>query len=145
LEIWPCCFGFRVNNWRDYWDNWYWDNWLAGAKKLVVIKKRPASGKWNLLGSIFWEHKEAAFSENQVELHSTTGLRNVQDSPMCSWLEGRKGSWRTGEAWLSERVGKTIGEVQPQLQLMTQNWRHHAKKLRFSNHEESLWEVTDKV
>jgi hypothetical protein len=33
-------FGFRVHNRRDYWENWCW---LAGAKKLVVIKKRPIS------------------------------------------------------------------------------------------------------
>jgi hypothetical protein len=32
--------GFRVKNRRDYWEN---KCWLVGAKKLAVIKKRPAS------------------------------------------------------------------------------------------------------
>jgi hypothetical protein len=32
-----------------YWAYWCW---VAGAKKLVVIKKRPASLRWNLLGSV---------------------------------------------------------------------------------------------
>jgi hypothetical protein len=30
-------------------------------KKLAVIKKRPASLRWHLLGSVFWKHKEAVF------------------------------------------------------------------------------------
>jgi len=36
--------------------------WLDGTKKLAMIKERPAASlRWNLLGSIFWEHKEAVF------------------------------------------------------------------------------------
>jgi hypothetical protein len=30
---------------------------LAGAMKLVVIKKRPASLRWNFLESVFWVQK----------------------------------------------------------------------------------------
>jgi hypothetical protein len=40
LQFQPCGSGFRVNNRSDYLDN---RCWLGGAKKLVVIKKRPAS------------------------------------------------------------------------------------------------------
>jgi hypothetical protein len=58
-QLWPCGSGFRVKNRRDYWGNWWW---LAGAKQLVVIKKRPAPLKWNLLGSIFWDDKGAVCS-----------------------------------------------------------------------------------
>jgi hypothetical protein len=54
-QLWPCGSSFRVKTRRDYWDNWCW---LAGAKKLMVIKKRPASLRWNLLGSVFWESKK---------------------------------------------------------------------------------------
>jgi len=32
--------GFIVKRRRDNWDNWCW---LTGAKKVVVIKKRPAT------------------------------------------------------------------------------------------------------
>lgn len=47
---------FRVQNRRNYWDNWCW---LAEAQNLVVIRKTPASLKWHFLGNVFWEHKEA--------------------------------------------------------------------------------------
>jgi hypothetical protein len=38
------------------------DGRLAGAKKLAVTKKkRQVLLKWNLRGSVFWEHKEVVF------------------------------------------------------------------------------------
>jgi len=39
-ELGSFCSGFGMKNRSDYGDNWCW---LAGTKKLVVIKKRPAS------------------------------------------------------------------------------------------------------
>ena len=53
-QLCPHGSGFRVLNRRDYWDTWCWL-----AKKLVVIMKRPASLRLNLLGSVSWEHKES--------------------------------------------------------------------------------------
>ena len=43
-HLWPHGSGFSVQNKNDYCYNWCW---LAAAKKLVVIKKRPASLRWN--------------------------------------------------------------------------------------------------
>ena len=40
LQLQPCGSGSRVKNGKNYWDN---SCWLAGAKKLAVIKKGPAS------------------------------------------------------------------------------------------------------
>ena len=57
-QLWPRGSAFRVKNRWDYWDNWFW---LSGAKKSVVTRKRPASVKWHLLGSVFRKHKEAVF------------------------------------------------------------------------------------
>ena len=86
----------------------YWKNrcWLARAKKLAVIKKRPASLRWNLPGSISWEHKEAV-SQRQPRLYlmlqrdlvmckshpGGTGFEGIESSWGSVLWESRKGRW----------------------------------------------------
>jgi hypothetical protein len=70
LKLWICGSGSRVKNRGDYWD-------LAGAKKLVVIKKRPTSLRGNLLGN-------ALFSESTKKLCSRDS-QSCNSCYSCTW------------------------------------------------------------
>jgi hypothetical protein len=120
-----------------YWDNW---SWLAATKELAMIKKRPASLWWTLLGSVSWEHREAVF-QRQPDLvmckshPGGTGFEIWRCSSWCLTLwEARRshwwscslsGSWRPRTEGVMQRSwGLTpwrepIGESAAQLQQKT--------------------------
>jgi hypothetical protein len=109
-----------------YWGNWCW---LTGAKKLAVIKKRPASLRWNLLGS---ENTEKLCFRGSYGFTSCWQPYLV----MCKSHPGGTGfgTWRGVAVMLGTVRGqkKPLVKVQPQWQLRAQDWRGHAGKLRLS-------------
>lgn len=102
-----------------YWDNWCWS---VGAEKLAVDKKRLASPRWNLLGSV---SSEAVFQKwPRFYLELAADLGSEKSHPGGTNFEHIKGSWRTGrvdtgmaqvreETWAQE---KFFGENANQLQ-----------------------------
>ena len=96
------------------WDYWCW---LAGAKKLAVIKKRPASLRWHLLGSVFWKHKEAVFHydlASKIDSHRLSSWCQASISlhdPFSPWLSLRLNLYQ----WLS----MASHSPEPQLLFMT--------------------------
>lgn len=91
-----------------YWDKWCW---LARAKKLALIKKRPASLRLNLLGSVSWEHKESEIQrESKLYLVLQLCLFMSKSHPGGTCFEGMKGLWKAAEAGHCGNPGKAIGE-----------------------------------
>ena len=130
-----CGSGFRIKNRKGYWDCWCW---LAGAKKLVMIKKRPASLRWNL-GSAFWKHKETVFQRETScwQLY----LVMYMNQPNGTGFEGMKGSWRAAEAWYYKRPWEAIGEGAASVAINGTGLKGSCKRVVAWHHEESLWEA----
>ena len=99
-QLCPCGSGFRGKCRRDYWDNWCW---LAVDKKLGVMKKKPASLKWNLLVSVFWKDKDAVFQRcPKLYLVMLLDLVMCENNPGGLSFEGMKVSCRAAKTWRNE-------------------------------------------
>lgn len=72
----------------------YWDDgcWSSGAQKSVVIAKRPASGRWELL-EVFLQgqHTEVVVQGSQVTSQAGS---NTNDLPRVTGYGGVRESWK---------------------------------------------------
>ena len=122
----------------DYWDNW---RWLAGAKKLVVIKKRPASLRWKLW-EVFSESTEAGFLR-EPRLYFVLWLDLVlwKIHPGGPGFEGMKWSWRTVKALHCVRLSKAISEDATSDAIEGPRLKESCKELRLGTMKKSQWEA----
>jgi hypothetical protein len=65
--------------------------------------------------------------------------------PGGTGFEGMKEPWRAIEGWHCERKGRPLVKVQLKLQVIIQNWKGHAKKLRFGTMKRDFERLLVKV
>jgi len=97
---------------------------------------------WNLLGSVFWEQKEAVFQRKpRLYLMLWLDLIVCKSHPHFTGFKGMKESWRAAEAGHCGRLWKAIGKGAASAAIDSPGLKGSCKGAEAWHREEDLWEA----